>query len=499
MGFNYNESTTVSVSTDIMAMLCRQAAWPYWVNTSTVNANDVYYVTYVVNMPFGGIASTTANAYYTAYLDTAVNYWKVGNQTASAALLGITGGNVPTYQYPVIGVDAACGPLPFVYVPGSSSYSIVFTNGAAISAGTTVIVRLSLEFWSSPGEVTQSATTYTMTVPLNGWGANVALTTTAGNNAWVRISNVELSFPTGAAVVAWNSPQMHIVVSNGTISYSNVAANRGVCNVIGGVTFSGIVPGQYPVEFTNSQIPWYSTRVTAVSALYTNVTQVLNKSGTVLAGRIAPQQYNPFLVTSAMIGSLHPAEKAYLPLETGHYTYCPPSTDLQDFWDYTLNTASGAAACPVYRLDNTSLVNIAFFNAPVVEQLAVNLDWHIEFRTTSALFQVGLSTSSIESLHQAQLALSSLGYFFPNETHKSLIGRVLGATSKWASMVFPTMAKMVPYANTALTVAKGAHDLLFEKKPKPPPTTSAAGSGIVSNRKKKAKAKPKAKVAKKRK
>jgi len=59
--------------------------------------------------------------------------------------------------------------------------------------------------------------------------------------------------------------------------------------------------------------------------------------------------------------------------------------------------------------------------------LAVNISWHIEFRTTSALFQIGMSPLTLESLHQAQLALSQVGFFFDNPDHTMIITSVLKA------------------------------------------------------------------------
>lgn len=480
MGFNYNDASSVAISGENKAMLCRQAAWPYWVTSTDTVQGGTYTVVYALNV---GVSTWTTNTQLNVetpvHPDVAVNYWKTGNQTASAAQMGVIGGAVPSFYYPVIGVDNALGPTPYVYWPGGQTLVVTITNAAPISATSSALFRFNLEYWTSPGEAIQSTAVQFVTVAAGNTGGALGLINSDNNNAWVRCTSMDMTFGTAGASATLSTPQMGFTVSQGTANYTPSVVTRGQITVTPGAA-KGLVPGQYPVEFGNSVLPWTSTRVTAVSALYTNVTQVLNKAGTVLAGRIAPQVTNPFLVDATYVGSLHPAEKAYLPLETGHYTYCPPSTDLVDFWDYSLNTIQGAAACPVYRLDNTSLVNVAFFNSPVLEQLAVNLDWHIEFRTTSALFQVGLSTATIESLHQAQLALASIGYFFPNDTHKSLISKVLSAAGKWGSMLYPALVRSVPYANTALAVAKGAHDMLFQNKPaKAVPATSAKGSGIV--------------------
>jgi hypothetical protein len=241
------------------------------------------------------------------------------------------------------------------------------------------------------------------------------------------------------------------VVSAGTQAYSDSAVTYGNVVVTAG-TVTALYPLSYPVEFSNSTLPWYSTRVTAAAVLGTNVTQIQKKGGTVLAGRVSPNVQNPWVVSQSYVNGLHPAEKAFLPLETGIYSYCPPSTDLANFWDYTLPTYIGSNSsfsAPVMRLDNDSLVNIMFITATSdAEQLAITLDWHIEFRTSSALFPIGLSAMTLESLHSAQLALASVGFFFENPTHQNILNRVISAAKAFAPqaaslLAGPTAGKLV--------------------------------------------------------
>jgi hypothetical protein len=215
---------------------------------------------------------------------------------------------------------------------------------------------------------------------------------------------------------------------------------------------------------------------------------VLNKGGTILAGRVDPKGGNAWATTQAIIAAKHPSEKAYLALETGLYTYCPPSTDLATFYDYTSPTSSylSSALIPVYRLDNDALVNVFFLTSPAATAsvFAVNVDWHIEFRTASTLFDVGISTISLETLHQAQLSLIQVGFFFENFDHKVILRGILSA-AKWAAphlagalnpelgrvvgdMIRPSAGSMQPPSTSIATTAQAPRPKT--PSPKPPPS-----------------------------
>jgi len=240
-------------------------------------------------------------------------------------------------------------------------------------------------------------------------------------------------------------------------------------------------PISWPVEFVNSQIPWSSVRTTAVAVLGTNVTQVLNKNGTILAGRLNPNLVNAWEATTQTVAGLHPAEKAYLPLETGFYTYCPPSTDLAFFADCTLNTSVGAPNAPIFNLDNDALYNKLFLATTVNSQLAITTSWHIEFRTTSSLFQVGLSAMTLESLHAAQLVLAENGFFFENPEHDTLLGKVIRTAKKYAPEVVSSMNPMAGKLLKMVVNQASKRGATVTPKPGPtkPPSTSAKSSGIL--------------------
>jgi hypothetical protein len=222
--------------------------------------------------------------------------------------------------------------------------------------------------------------------------------------------------------------------------------------------------------------------------LGTNVTQVLNKGGTILGGRVSPAVIDPWRVQQSYVNALHPAEKAFLPLETGVYTYCPPSTDLIFFSDHTLNTGQGASACPIYVLSNDALYNKLYLTtAGVEESLACTVTWHLEFRTSSALFQIGLSGLTLESLHQAQLVLAETGYFFENPKHDAVLSKVISAAKKYVPMAVGAYNPAVGAVMKGMIKAKAKPRATIKPKtgPSKPRTTTAAASGMLPKGQKK--------------
>lgn len=442
MGFTQPATLEIPVGMDTKVLIARQATYPVW---GQIKSNaDVY----LAQWKGAEVQTTQAMGARDQVVTEQVSATAVGSIAASVGLVGVVGG-ASTFAWPIMGEDLTGNPSPYLYVPENWNLYIV-TNFSVVTPNSGS-VAITYEEWTAPG---QNKTSGVKVAFANGvTGCMSPASTTASGGRWVRPTNYD--YASGTAWSAPNIPSTTItfVAVAGTGAYATSGVNAGTITVTGADT-RGLLPLVYPTEFVNSQLPWMSTRLTAVGALFTNVTQVLNKGGTVMAGRINPATYNPFNVSKAVINTLHPAEKAFLALETGLYTYCPPSTDMAEFWDYVLNTSNGAAGAPVYRLDNAALTNIAFFTpGSVAEAMAVNASWHMEFRTTSALFQVGMSGLTLESLHQAQLSLSKVGFFFENPSHVEIIRRVIASVR---SMIGPVSAAFKAYNRYGR-----------EKKPKP--------------------------------
>lgn len=486
MGFTQPATLEIPVGMDTKVLIARQATYPVW---GQIKSNaDVY----LAQWQCVQTQSTQASGGRDTTILDQVTATAVGSRTASVGLAGVVGG-AATFVWPIMGEDLTGSPNPYLYIP--ENWNLYFVANFSVVTPNTGSIAITYEEWTAPGQNKSSDIRVAFASGVTGCMSTAS--TTASGGRWVRPINCDYSSASVWAAPNIPSVSVTLVAVAGTGVYSTSGANAGTITVTGADT-RGLLPLVYPTEFVNSQLPWMSTRLTAVGALFTNVTQVLNKGGTVMAGRINPATYNPFSVSKAVINTLHPAEKAFLALETGLYTYCPPSTDMAEFWDYVLNTSNGAAGVPVYRLDNAALTNIAFFTpGSVAEAMAVNASWHMEFRTTSALFQVGMSGLTLESLHQAQLSLSKVGFFFENPNYVGILRRVIASVR---SMIGPVSAAYKAYNSYGrekkskpkakprpkLVIMVPKKNQVPKNGPMKVPTTSGQRSGIVAAKRGKA-------------
>ncbi len=433
-------------------MLTRQAGWPFWGTYNTTTPQGFH-----VDYQLLDYQQTNAPAVTTKRVGPSLTSWSVADRASTTSLPGVVG-LTSTMPYPILGVDGA-GP-PYMYVTGSGWLYFIGATDAPNAVGYNAAIELTIEVWSSPGETRISKVQVTTQPASANYGAfyvRVSPTVLGGTSTggiWVR--------PLSIAGNAAHSTSMITAIScfnAATHGFSATSSANPVIALTAGPTTQAFTPIVTPVEFANTPLPWFATRTTAAAALLTNVTQVLNKAGTFLGGRVSPNVIDPFNVTPSYISTLHPAEKNQLAAEEGFYTYAPPSTDLVNFWDYTLNTSNGAPPSPVYRLDNDALVNIIYHTDPQTASYSITVDWHLEFRTSSALFPIAVSSMPIESLHQAQLALTTTGFFFNNWNHEKIraivmnIGKYLLSTN--------------PYGRAAMGIYAAGKAIALGRRPKP--------------------------------
>lgn len=223
-----------------------------------------------------------------------------------------------------------------------------------------------------------------------------------------------------------------------------------------GVQFFG--PVFSTPEYTTASVPYASSRANAAAVLFSNVTAVLDKDGTVTAARVPRVACHPWEGTAAALGTydstinaVYPKDRYFGPLEKGLYTYTLSDAAVEAFHDYT-NDIVGAP--PRFYGDSYDYVTLIQFRdlGGNGSTMAITLDTHLEFRSSSMLFPVGFSNTQLEVYHSAQMALAQLGVFFENPTHLStIIGLVRSAVMRLAPIV-------APYAKQA--VRAGAEKLL---------------------------------------
>lgn len=477
--------TAVGRETKVVAF--RQAAFPIWVDR-LFNNDYAYGATWSSTLITDEIDIT--------YQFPSGNLAWVNRQQISGQL-----GRNPTYSgttampnsYVPLGIDANTGSRPWLYVPAGFTYYLMCCFNQSPLPAQSGYVEIMYEAWQTPGQV------QTMQSVGRAWASDaettINMTGIASTGMWIRPTGASVQFGPIGVPIAGFTANIHIAVTSGVMtSFTNTPSGGSfTCSNINNYA---LWPAIDPAEFSNSRMPWYATRTTACGLLCSNVSQVLNKAGTVLAGRLSPNVVNAFSCTSADVNNLHPAEKAWLPLETGFYTYVPPSTDLQSFWDYTATSfqiVGPVVELPVFRLDNDAMYNVAYFTpGAVAETMALTIDWHVEFRTSSALFQIGLCGMTLESLHQAQLALSSVGFFFENPEHKSILNKVTAAVKKYGPQVVDGLSTVTPYGKVLKMGMNAFQNKSINMKP-----TSAASSGITNAKNEKKKRPKKVVVIKK--
>lgn len=427
IGFNQPADLYLEANVNTRLMLTRQPTFPAWADQ--VRTGESYYSAYQSNRLGSDFTDGTV-----AIFDQIA---ELGSERTGGIFPDISSYAAATER--PIGCDNSLHSpnSPFMYIPSSYKTFVVIGNQGAMPAGN---YNVWWEKWESPGETSQFSTLLTITAGNSGGGASVVVS----GNSWIRPLRITMNITpgTGPSFIG-----LTLITAAGNVTYIPSTSTPG--SIASAITATkAFLPLVAPAEYANSEIPWRSTRLTAVALLATNVSQVLNKSGTILCGRLSPATSDVFNAVAADLQNLHPAEKAWLPLESGMYTYCPPSTDMVMFYDYSKDW--GIESAPIYRLDNDAMVNVASIRPTAAEQLAVTVSWHQEFRTSSALFQLALSGITLETLHQAQLVLATAGFFFDNWHHEFILSALTSAAGK-------VVPHLLPAARTVLNrmVRKG--------------------------------------------
>lgn len=472
MGFNQPASLALPASTSVSVTLFRQPCWPVWADYSS---SVFYAMSWFCDAISDPVTAANGNVINLEIRNTIgrviLTTTAATNQYAGVTL---TGGTTPTNNYPLIGRDEGLPGREWFYAPAGYYITTVLGGDFAVGSANTGVVTY--QRWSSPGELFVGLTAnITIAAGLMSGAQETAITA----SGWYRLASASITINPANTKTGTNH-YVTTVVNSANVTFTGSAVSQGVVSFTP-TARTAHFPLVEPAEFANSALPWFACKVTAAALLGTNVSQVTTKGGTILAGRLSPNVANAWGATATTISNLHPAEKAYLPLETGVYTYAPPSTDLTFFHDATNVSIPGGTNYPCFMLTNDSMYNKMFITASGADELlACTVSWHIEFRTSSALFQVGLSNLSLEALHSAQLALAELGFFFENPDHKKMLGKVINAAKKYApdvvSLINPSAGKLL---HSLISRTSHGPAVIPKAGPKNPPTTSAKGSGLI--------------------
>ncbi len=287
----------------------------------------------------------------------------------------------------------------------------------------------------------------------------IDVTTTGGVSRFYAMSNADPFLGT------WFRP-VYLIVTNALSSTVTIANLYFGCSGAAALVSPSaaywqiMLPFAAPPEIGLSSLPYQATRSTACAALFSNATAVLSKEGTIAAARV-PRSTSTGIwragtwaagqtgVYTSLINDVHARDRYYGLLEKGLYTYTLPDESSARFADhYGEGVIKGKFDLEGY--DYAHLIVLSDLDSGSTTTLAVTVDNHLEFRSTSMLFPVGYSRSSLESYHVAQMALAEQGVFYENPLHLAAIGTLVrSAVAKLAPIV-------MPYARQA-AVAVGSH------------------------------------------
>jgi len=250
-------------------------------------------------------------------------------------------------------------------------------------------------------------------------------------------------------------------------------------------------PAFSPPQANVSLAPYASTRVTALSLLATNVSRVQIKQGTITGARFSSNTPAFWTVLPSHVNGVHPAERYYGAAENGAYLVAPPTQDSEMFRESVLpfitfdSCSSGGAwftnavttySPVVYFNSDDPFLSLFISEEVSIDEtvMALTVDIHLEFRTSSPLFQVGISAIPLETYHAAQLVVAQAGYFYENSTHwKELAMKVARITTSVIPMLFPgsRAARVASAAALLLPRAPARHDMSQRQmvKPQQPP------------------------------
>lgn len=263
-------------------------------------------------------------------------------------------------------------------------------TGAVADATTSTIIVLQVEYWTAAGQVEPGLIQliYPWTV---GQSQSAQSETTTPAHKWLRIVSGHIvqfgGIPSAVApttlTAAFNCPY---VSAGAWLPY----------------------PMEAPLAFTDSVEPYRWARVNASTLIASNATAVLNKEGTVLAGRLATTTVWPWAATEANLHAIPPQLRYFRPLESGFRTYTLPPTQNGSFIDtYGM---WGSNAVPLYPLELNCMFTLLALTDPgttTASSLAISYHQHREFVPTTQLFPVGVSRFSIDQfvrlLQQATL------------------------------------------------------------------------------------------------
>lgn len=381
--------------------------------------------------PFWGDRACASLAAYATYTG-AVN--DVGDSMSNNVITRVDGvvGVTPTIDSVATTADQVCDLMPIARIGRSHAFYV--PPGSYFCAEAT----LTTTAVDPPLTAEIQMTYYVNMEPRNTTVQMVPVSAGSFSFRFVGIAN-SATASTGSVVTGHFCPVGFVTVE--CVSFStllSVGANDVYTLKVGWVTGGDFttpassktffLPLRVPAEFATSDIPYTQARTNASALLMTNVTSILNKEGTVQGARLLGNTIDPWYTSEAILSAVHQKYRYYGPLEKGLYTFTTPSNHGTEFFDHSGLIANNGALHttrrPIFNPENLASYN-AIMAVDVVTGntvLACSVWNHMEFITSSSLFEQETSRHQLQALHTAETAILHLGMFHENPTHFAAIG-----------------------------------------------------------------------------
>jgi len=345
---------------------------------------------------------------------------------------------------PVIGV---AGARQWAYAPNGTAVDVGIRVSSAVTGSYSGAIDVLVESYNGNDYSTSVVSVGTSAASrFTGWLGLGAMSQFNGP-CWYRIASVtstNASYSVTAAGTAYF--ELILSVRPATVLYDVAYL---------GTSWTGMLPwapGVY-VNGLASNVPYESSRCTAVSLLLTNVTAELSKEGSILAARLNPNTKNPWTFNASTLAGVADSDKANLGLKNGLYTFLAPQ--ILPMRDYTVSVLDlSYKRNPVVYLEDLPYCNVAILsdqNAATVSAMNVTLSFHVEFMSSLQLFPVGYSHVDPMAFHQALLVLARTGFFFENPSHwAALSSRIKALMSKSWPYLKPALVSGARAAGTTL-------------------------------------------------
>lgn len=430
-------SRSIPDGTSCRAVLTRDPVFPLWME-QTFTDSSCYLYAYDSDLALAGGQVKGSIIMNSPVWDT---LWSGGTPSVNGTLLGVAGLN----DICPVGFDKQA----YIYIPKGAFLHVQFETASSTDQAGALEMDIS---WWYRGEFALA------TLRLDAAAKSFVFRGTAGTTT--KTSGAVISSPSAiySGYIPWGFCAVTALrINSGTVVASSTGnklyfgwdSGNSLTSPSGNVKI--MMPVFRPPEYNNSRVPYTKCRCNASAALFTNVGAALYKEGTILAARLKSSEVNFYDFVENDINSTHPSLRYYGPLEKGLYTFSSPSAE-NPISDRVYNIVSSDSAMDVLTKPLFDFQQVGTFNAIVFTdlgsgtgstQLAVSAYTHIEFETTSALFNIGVSRAPLESLHAAEVALLTFGHFHENPIHWA----ALAAAAKSALRVVAPM--VAPYVKMA--------------------------------------------------